>query len=230
MEFKFNKEKQYIGIKYFRNFRALSNLELHMKKIFLLFILSLMFSPIYCQKKKTPQKNAASVVAKLDNLSVEIQKNNLFLLIGNKGTKKDTILLKVIDESSAPSEYKILPFLAKGVKLYSVSWVEKKITETKLKTEDATTVFTELCEINSKTKLLSNAQTTTKIKEIHFLDAKQTVSETIQKVRNEGFILSLTKEGDVILKNKTQENKLTYNPTENKFVNIPIATPTKKKK
>jgi hypothetical protein len=122
-----------------------------------------------------------------------------------------------------PKECKILPFLAKNVKLYNISWIENKVTETKLKTEDATTVFTEICDIASKTKLLSNAQTTTKIKEIHFLDAKQTVSETIQKVRNEGSVLSLTKEGDVILKNKTQESRLIYNPTENKFVNASIS-------
>jgi len=201
-----------------------------MKKIFLLFIFSLMFNAVYSQKKKTPQKTTSSVVAKSDNVSVAISKNSLFLLISNKGVIKDTILLKTIDANSLPTECKILPFLAKGVKLYSVSWVEKKVTETKLKTEDATTVNTELCEVVSKTKLLSNAQTTTKVKEIHFLDAKQTVSETVQKVRNEGFVLSLTKEGDVILKNKTQENKLTYNPTENKFVNASISTQTKKKK
>jgi hypothetical protein len=189
-----------------------------------------MFNAVYSQKKKTPQKTTSSVVAKSDNVSVAISKNSLFLLISNKGVIKDTILLKTIDANSLPTECKILPFLAKGVKLYSVSWVEKKVTETKLKTEDATTVNTELCEVVSKTKLLSNAQTTTKVKEIHFLDAKQTVSETVQKVRNEGFVLSLTKEGDVILKNKTQENKLTYNPTENKFVNASISTQTKKKK
>lgn len=189
-----------------------------------------MFNAVYSQKKKTPQKTTSSVVAKSDNVSVEISKSSLFLLISNKGVKKDTILLKTIDEHSLPTECKILPFLVKGVKLYSVSWVEKKLTETKLKTEDATTVYTELCEVVSKTKLLSNAQTTTKVKELHFLDAKQTVSETVQKVRNEGFVLSLTKEGDVILKNKTQENKLSYNPTENKFVNASISTQTKKKK
>ncbi len=200
-----------------------------MKKILLLFIFSLIFNAVYSQKKKTLQKTTSSVLAKSENLSVEIIKNNLCLLVINKETKKDTIVLKNNIENSLLKECKILPFLAKNVKLYSISWIENKVTETKLKTEDATTVFTEICELASKTKLLSNAQTTTKIKEIHFLDAKQTVSETIQKVRNEGSVLSLTKEGDVILKNKTQENKLTYNPIENKFVNASISA-TKKKK
>jgi hypothetical protein len=201
-----------------------------MKKILLLFVISSIFNTVYSQKKKPTQQISSSVLAKSDNLSVEIVKNNLCLLIANKGAKKDTIVLKNSVENNLLKECKILPFLAKNVKLYSVSWIENKVTETKLKTEDATTVFTEICEPASKTKLLSNAQTTTKIKEIHFLDTKQTVSETIQKVRNEGFVLSLTKEGDVILKNKTQENKLTYNPTENKFVNASISTQPKKKK
>lgn len=201
-----------------------------MKKILLLFVISSIFNTVYSQKKKPTQQISSSVLAKSDNLSVEIVKSNLCLLIANKGAKKDTIVLKNKVDNSLPKECKIQSFLAKNVKLYSISWIENKLTETKLKTEDATTVYTELCDIASKTKLLSNAQTTTKIKEIHFLDTKQTVSETIQKVRNEGFVLSLTKEGDVILKNKTQENKLTYNPTENKFVNASISTQPKKKK
>lgn len=201
-----------------------------MKKILLLFVISSIFNTVYSQKKKPTQQISSSVLAKSDNLSVEIVKSNLCLLIANKGAKKDTIVLKNKVDNSLPKECKIQSFLAKNLKLYSISWIENKLTETKLKTEDATTVYTELCDIASKTKLLSNAQTTTKIKEIHFLDTKQTVSETIQKVRNEGFVLSLTKEGDVILKNKTQENKLTYNPTENKFVNASISTQLKKKK
>lgn len=200
-----------------------------MKKIILLLALSLFCNVIYSQKKKTAQKTSSSALAKFENLSAEVIKNNFYVLITNKG-KKDTILLKSIDENKLPSDCKILPFTAKGVKLYSVSWIENKITETKLKTEDATTTFTEICDVISKTKVLSNAQTVTKIKEIHFLDTKQTVSETIQKVRNEGFVLSLTKEGDVVLKNKTQENKLTYNPADNKFVNASIASTPKKKK
>ena len=200
-----------------------------MKKIILLLTLSLCCNAIYSQKKKTAQKTASSTLAKFENLSAEVIKNNFYLLITNKGIK-DTILLKSIDENKLPSDCKILSFTAKGVKLYNVSWIENKITETKLKTEDATTTFTEICDVISKTKVLSNAQTVTKIKEIHFLDAKQTVSETIQKVRNEGFVLSLTKEGDVILKNKTQENKLTYNPTDNKFVSASFAATPKKKK
>ncbi|MFC6875949.1 hypothetical protein [Flavobacterium myungsuense] len=197
-----------------------------MKKTILLFTILLFSNTSFSQKKSTSSK----FLAKFDNISAEIVKNNFYLFITNKGAKKDTILLKSIDENKLPLQCKILPFMAKGVKLYSVSWTENKVTEAKLKTEDATTTFTEICNVTSKTKLLSNTQTTTKIKEIHFLDAKQTASETIQKVRNEGLLLSITVEGDIILKSKTQENKMTYSPTENKFVNALTTSSNKKKK
>lgn len=202
-----------------------------MKKIILLFTFLLIYITAFSQKNSSSKKGTSSnVFAKIENISAEVVKNNFYLFLTNKGAKKDTILLKTFEENKLPLQCKILPFVAKGIKLYSVSWTENKITETKLKTEDATTTFTEICSVTSKTKLLSNMQTATKIKEIHFLDAKQTVSETIQKVRNEGFALSLTKEGDVILKNKTQENKMTYNTSENKFVNASITSTPKKKK
>ena len=202
-----------------------------MKKIILLFTFLLFYNTTFSQKSSSSKKATSSnVLAKIENISAEVVKNNFYLFITNKSAKKDTILLKNMDENKVPLQCKISPFVTKGIKLYSVSWTENKITETKLKTEDATTTFTEICNVTSKTKLLSNTQTTTKIKENHFLDAKQTASETIQKVRNEGLLLSITVEGDVILKSKTQENKLTYNPTENKFVNALTTSFNKKKK
>lgn len=201
-----------------------------MKKIIHLIVLSLFCNPLFSQMKQSSNKAFSSVLAKSENVSAEVIKNNFYLLIANKGAKKDTILLKNIEANKLPLACKIISFTAKGVKLYSVTWTENKITESKLKTENATTTFTEICDVVTKTKLVSNAQTITKIKEIHFLDAKQTVSETIQKVRNEGFVLSLTKEGDIILKNKTQENKMTYNPTDAKFVSASSPAKPKKKK
>jgi hypothetical protein len=202
-----------------------------MKKIILLFTFLLFYNSTFSQKSSSSKKATSSnVLAKIENISAEVVKNNFYLFITNKGAKKDTIILKSMDENKLPFQCKISPFVTKGIKLYSVSWTENKITETKLKTEDATTTFTEICNVTSKTKLLSNTQTTTKIKENHFLDAKQTASETIQKVRNEGLLLSITVEGDVILKSKTQENKMTYNPTENKFVNALTTSFNKKKK
>lgn len=202
-----------------------------MKKIILLLALSVLCNSVFSQKSSTLNKTTVStVVAKQDNISAEVIKNNFYLFITNKGAKKDTILLKTFEENKLPLQCTIVAFTTKGTKLHSISWTENKITETKLRTEDATTTYTEICNVTSKTKLVSNAQTSTKIKEIHFLDAKQTTSETLQKVRNEGLVLSRTAEGDVVLKSKTQENKMTYNPAENKFVNAAITATNKKKK
>ena len=175
-----------------------------MKKTFLLLVLSLFCSVAYCQKKKGAKKagTSSSVLAKANNLTAEMVKNNFYLSINNKGAKKDTILLKKI-VGDRPMEVKITPFTTKGTKLYSVSWAEKLVTTTKTKTEEATTSYTEIWDVAAKAKVLSNAQITTKIKEIQFLDKNKTVSQTNEKVRKEGFEFNLTKDGDVILKNKT---------------------------
>lgn len=198
-----------------------------MKKIILIFTLSLFCTFGYSQKKKAVKKPASSVsvIAKADNITAELIKNNFYLFANNKA-KKDTILLKTFDASKLPLNCTITPFTTKATKFYSVSWTEVNITETKLKTEEATTTYTEICDFASKAKVLSNAQTTTKIKEIHYLDTKQTVSETLEKLRKEGFELTITTEGDVVLKNKTQENKMTYDITAKKYIGV--STPKKK--
>jgi hypothetical protein len=60
------------------------------------------------------------------------------------------------------------------------------------------------------------------------LDNKQTVSETIDRIRNEGFECIVNKAGDVVLKNKVKENKMIYVPADKKFV-FASAGPAKKK-
>lgn len=191
-----------------------------MKKVIVLTALSIIGLG-FAQKK--PFKKAAAptnvIVAKADILSAEITKNNFYLFINGKA-KKDTMLIKAVDPKTLPAEGKIVPFTAKGIPLYALSWTETKVTETKLKKEEAITTNTEIYEVTSKTKVLENAQTTTKITEQVFLDKNHTVSETQQKLRREGFEFSLTPTGDVVLKNKTQENKMTYNVTDKKFVNV----------
>jgi hypothetical protein len=92
------------------------------------------------------------------------------------------------------------------------------VTTTKLKTEDAIIIFSEIVNFETKSKVLSNTQTTVNITEMHYLDSKQTVSETVQKVRREGSELVLNPDGDVSLKNKTRENKLTFNVDKNLFL------------
>jgi hypothetical protein len=189
-----------------------------------ILVLSLFASFGYGQKKKPVAKAPVAtntVVAKADNISAEIAKGNFYLFINTNG-KKDTVLIKTIDPKKMPAAGKITPFKAKGAQLYALSWTETANTETKLKKESSLTTFTEIYDLPSKTKVLANAQITTTISEIVFLDKNQTVSETQQKLRREGFEFILLPDGDVILKNKAQENKMTYSATEKKYVNAPV--------
>ena len=189
------------------------------KAILILFIILCNNINLLAQKKKIKKSGAAtSALAKAENVSAEMFNKNLFAIKANSGVKKDSVMLKTFRENSKPTALKITPFTAKGKKLFLISWSENVVTTTKLKTEDALIIFSEIVNFETKSRVLSNIQTTVNIKEIHFLDAKQTVSETLQKVRREGFELTLTPDGDVNLKNKTQENKLTYNADKNLFV------------
>ena len=189
------------------------------KAILILFIILCNNTNLLAQKKKIKKSGAAtSALAKAENVSAEMFNKNLFAIKANSGVKKDSVMLKTFRENSKPTALKITPFTSKGKKLFLISWSENVVTTTKLKTEDALIIFSEIVNFETKSRVLSNIQTTVNIKEIHFLDAKQTVSETLQKVRREGFELTLTPDGDVNLKNKTQENKLTYNADKNLFV------------
>jgi hypothetical protein len=190
-----------------------------MKKTILLLVLSFFCTAVFSQNNRASKKTtSSSVFAKSDNVSAEMIKNKFYLFITNKGAKKDTILLKSFEVDKLPSECKIEAFTTKGTTLHKITWLEKKTLQTKLKTEAAVTTVSVICDIASKTKVLTNEQTTTKITEIHFLDDKQTVSETIDRIRNEGFECIVNKQGDVILKNKAKENKMIYNPLDKKFV------------
>lgn len=189
------------------------------KAILILFIILCNNTNLLSQKKKIKKSGATtSALAKAENVSAEMFNKNLFAIRAGSGVKKDSVMLKTFRENSKPTALKITPFTAKGKKLFLISWSENVVTTTKLKTEDALIIFSEIVNFETKSKVLSNTQTTVNIKEIHYLDAKQTVSETLQKVRREGFELNLTPDGDVSLKNKTQDNKLTFNIDKNLFV------------
>lgn len=183
---------------------------------------------LFSQTNKAKKSTASSIFAKSDNVSAEMIKNKFYLFITNKRAKKDTILLKSFEVDKLPLECKIEPFTTKGTTLHKITWQEKKTAQSKLKTEAAVTTVSVICDIASKTKVLTNEQTTTKITEIHFLDDKQTVSETIDRIRNEGFECIVNKAGDVVLKNKAKENKMIYVPADKKFV-FASAGPLKKK-
>ena len=191
-----------------------------MKKAILIVFIVLCISPsLVAQKKKISKSTpTSSALAKAENVTVEMINKNLTVIRVNSTVKKDSVMLKDFTENSKATAVKITPFTAKGKKLFLISWSENVVTTTKLKTEDAIIIFSEIVNFETKSKVLSNTQTTVNIKEFHYLDSKQTVSETVQKVRREGSELFLNPDGDVSLKNKTRENKLTFNVDKNLFV------------
>lgn len=191
-----------------------------MKKSILFLTILFTLTSTFGQKKKASKSTGSSSLVKLNNLSVVLIQNNLYLFIENKGAKKDTILLKKYDSKGNPTECKITAFKTKGTPLHLISWTEKSATETKEKTENKTMQYNEIWNIKVKAKAFSNLQTTTKIKEIQFLDKLKNASQTVDKIRNEGLAFTLTKEGDVYLKNKTQENTLSYNASSNVYQNL----------
>lgn len=189
------------------------------KAIFIVFIVLCISPSLVAQKKKISKSTpTSSALAKAENVTVEMINKNLTVIRANSGVKKDSVMLKIFVENSKPIAVKITPFTTKGKKLFLINWTENVITTTKLKTEDAIIVFSEIVNFETRTKVLSNTQTTVNIKEFHYLDSKQTVSETVQKVRREGSELVLNPDGDVSLKNKTRENKLIFNVDKNLFV------------
>jgi hypothetical protein len=189
-----------------------------MKKIVFIIVLSVFCTSVYSQKKKALKKTpSATVLAKSDKVAAEIFKNNFYLSLSSK-TPKDTIIIKSIDPAIVPTGAKISSYITKGFPLCLVTWTEKNVITTKLKTTSATKTYSEIFDLATKTKVFSNIQTLTNIKEIHFLDSKQTVSETIERNQNEGFVFTLKPTGDISLRTKTQENKMGFDVNTKKYI------------
>jgi hypothetical protein len=189
-----------------------------MKKIILIALVSVFCTSVYSQKKKASKKTpSATVLVKLDNIAAEIFKNNFYLSLSSKAIQ-DTIVIKSTDPLSLPTGVKISNYTTKGFPLSLVTWTEKNVTTTKLKTTSSTKTYTEIFDLATKKKFFSNIKTLTNIKEIHFLDAKQTVSETIERNQNEGFVFTLKPTGDISLKTKTQENKMGFDLNTKKYI------------
>lgn len=218
-----------------------------MKKIIFLLAFALIGSVSFAQKSKKPAAKTAgkSTLATADGISAELFKKKdqyrFYLLVASKDAKgkKDSLMLKEFADpktaNNMPTACTIKPFTAKGVKLYHISWTEKSLTEIPDKKEDATRTVSEIWNIETRTQLHSNTQTATKITEILYLDKGRNASQTSEKMRNEGFNLAVSPEGDLILKNKTQENRMSYDVAENKFVAVKGtpqtgSAPAKKKK
>jgi hypothetical protein len=192
-----------------------------MKKIIVLFSFFLFCNATFSQKSNTSKKpNSSSILAKADNLTLELIKNNYYLFVNNKGAKKDTLFTKNGEGNKKPLGGKIISFSAKGTSLYCINWTENAINQTKEKTEDKTQTHNEIWDANAKSLALENIQTATKIKEIVYLDKLKNASQTSEKIRNEGFVFALTKDGDVVLKNKTQENKMSYDSASKKYLDV----------
>jgi hypothetical protein len=191
-----------------------------MKKSILLLTILFTVTSTFGQKKKASKSVDSSALVKVNNLSVVLIQNNLYLFIENKGAKKDTILLKKYNIKGNPTDCKITAFTTKGTTLNLITWSETAVTESKEKTENKTMKYNEIWNVKTKSKAFSNLQTTTKVKEIQYLDKLKNASQTVDKIRNEGLAFTLTKEGDVYLKNKTQENTLSYNVSSNVYQNL----------
>ncbi|MEC4005850.1 hypothetical protein OX283_014355 [Flavobacterium sp. SUN052] len=190
-----------------------------MKKVVLVAFIMLISSSIYSQKKKsTKAAKSATALAKVDNLVAEVKSGNFQLTINENGKPKDAIVIKTADAKFAPTNCKLTSFKASGATLYLLTWTEITQNKTDLKTEDITTIYSNIYEITSKKLVLYNTQLTNHIVEKVFLDKLKNASETQEKMRREGFEFTLNPDGSVIQKNKTQQNNLVYDATKMEYV------------
>lgn len=203
-----------------------------MKKIALL-VLFVFCGNVYSQKKKAPAKTPPVVIAKGNNYSAELAKNKFYLVVNNT-VSKDTLSLKIYPDKTTPTDCKITAFTTKGVPMYLVSWTEKLITETKLKTEDNLITESQIWNPATKNLLVGNTQTVTKIKEIIFLDKLKTASETQEKIRRSGYEFTFLGGEEFSLSDKYSNTKYSYNPTSMKYEifrpKVAESAPKKKRK
>lgn len=196
-----------------------------MKKIIVFALIALVSTGAFAQKKKksggkkaTTTATAKGVLAKADNLVAEVKTGSFQVTINENGKAKDNITVKAVDAKFAPTNVKLVSFMASGAKLYLLSWTETTQMKTDLKTEDITNVFSIVYEIATKKQVFSNTQMTNHITEKVFLDRLKTASETQEKIRRDGFEFILNPDGTITQKNKTQENKWKYDVASMEFV------------
>lgn len=176
----------------------------------------------YSQKKKkkvTKKAISSLILAKTDDVTAEVVKDKFYIFSSVVNSQKDTVATKIIDSKNLPTDCKIISFNVKSKKLYAITWVEKSTTQTDTKTEEVTQNFAQIFDITTKLKTFENIQKSTKIKEQVFLDRLKNASETQERMRNEGYNFSLLPNGDVSLKNKTQERKMTFDFSKNMYTN-----------
>ena len=189
-----------------------------MKKTFLLILLSVFCLNLNAQKKKkvTSKISKTNVLAKSENVSVEINKNNFNIYMVN-GKVKDSINIKTIGTTN-PMDCKLKLFSTKGNKFYLLTYIEKSIVQNPNKTEDITVTYSEVFDIVTKTKVYVNIQKSTKITEKVFLDKLKNASETLEKIRNEGYNFTLLPDGDISLSSKSKSSKLSYDIVSKQYL------------
>jgi hypothetical protein len=199
-----------------------------MKKIMIFMFIALLSSNAYSQKKSrgeaersnaktTAKPTATSGLAKADNLVAEIKKGNFQLTINENGKEKDAIIVKAVDAKFTPTNCKLTPFTANGIKLYVLTWTEVTQIKNPKKTEDITNVYSVVYEIANKKQVFSNTQTTNHITEIVSLGGTA-ATETQEKIRRDGFEFVLNADGTVTQKGKKQEIKWVYDATKLEYV------------
>jgi hypothetical protein len=191
------------------------------KRIVSLLLVMLLCGTAFGQKAKIKNSSkiiSSTILTKTDKLSAELFAGNFYVTNAVSKTQKDTILIKNSINNNLPSDVKISNFMAKNKPLVLVTWTEITTTDTSLKKTTETKSFTNIYDFSTKSSVFTNLQTLINSKEIHFLDKKNTVSETIEKNQNAGFNVTLMPNSDLILKNKTQQNKMTFDSALNKYV------------
>jgi hypothetical protein len=186
-----------------------------MKKI-VFFCMLCFITLVNAQKKKAPA--ATPVLAKVENLVLELKGGNLQLVQMEGAKVKETVVIQANATALKPIDCKIIPFTASGSKLYAVSWTEKKTVTTSDKTEEITTVTHAIYEWATKKQVFFNTQITNNITEKVYLDRNKNASETQMRVRREGYELVINPDGTVTQKNKTSTSTWTFDVTKKEMV------------
>lgn len=188
-----------------------------MKK--LITILFVVISAAGIGQKKKSKVNPIIPLAKFENISLELNKSDFNLIITTQEGTKETVLIKNIASGVTPKDCKITKFLANGTSFYNLTWIEKTtVGDPKTKVEETTKTINEVWDISAKTKVFSNEQVTTNIKEQVFLDRFKNASETQERLRKEGQEFLLMPDGVLVLKSKNSESRLAYSSIDKKFM------------
>lgn len=206
-----------------------------MKKLILLISLLFISTLSIAQKGKSKSAPKSVILAKVDNLSVEvitINKEKKVVLFVKNSTIDTLEVKKIVPNNFNPENFAIKSFTTNGKKFYHLSWKESINSVTKFKTETGFVNEDQIWNIETKTMLLGNIHKTLNIKEKVFLDANKTASHDVEKNRKEGFDFVLNADGSFNLSTKTQNSVYVYNTEANKYVlkSAPSSKSTSKKR